>query len=530
MLNKVLLYYNTLQNMKSSQIYSRIKIRLGGSCGIGVRVGENYAETLHSLAIPELDFDPVFIARFPAEELMSDKITILHGSKDFDWKSRWNFDDMSALWNFNLHYFEYLFQLVKAWKDSGDKKYLEKTFEIISGWINCNPIGENPAWVSYPVSLRIINWINYYGYTAENMPDEFRKTFLESLHSQYAYLSRHLEKDILGNHYFEDLKSLVFAAIFFKDEAVFNKVLPIFRAECKEQILSDGMHFELSPMYHKIIFEGMLRVALALRKAGKPDSEIESYLQPMLDVAYSFEEGLERVPLFNDSGNNVAKSLDALLITADRYFGLKPCFRNRLESSGFYIFKREINGHTWKLIVDAGQPGPKYIPGHAHCDAMSYELFRDGKPIIINCGTYAYQCKERNFFRSTAAHNTVMIDGVEQSQCWGAFRLAKRSCTKVLEVTDNSILMALTDQKGKKAERKIVFSDKLTVTDRSYGHSLGSYIHLAEEISVSHNAEETISKQDYAAGFGRKETIDCRQLSGKDSIEYKINFQNKEER
>ena len=522
MLNKVLLYYNTLQNMKLSQIYSRIKIRLGGSCGIGVRVGENYAETLHSLAIPELDFDPVFIARFPAEELMSDKITILHGSKDFDWKSRWNFDDMSALWNFNLHYFEYLFPLVKAWKDSGDNNYLEKTFEIISGWINCNPIGENPAWASYPVSLRIINWINYYGYTADNMPDEFRKTFLESLHSQYAYLSRHLEKDILGNHYFENLKALLLAAIFFKDDAAFNRILPVFKAECKEEILPDGMHFELSPMYHKIIFEGMLRVALALRKAGKPDSEIEFYLQHMLDVAYSFEEGLERIPLFNDGGNNVAKSLDALLITADRYFGLKPCFRNRLESSGFYIFKREINGHIWKLIVDAGQPGPKYIPGHAHCDAMSYELFRDGKPVIVNCGTYAYQCSERSFFRSTAAHNTVIIDGVEQSQCWGAFRLAKRSCTKVLSVNDDSILMALTDQKGKKAEREIVFSDKLTVTDRSYGHSLRSYIHLAEEISVSHNAEETILKQNYAADFGEKRSITVKEFNGKDVIETDI--------
>lgn len=519
MLNKVLLYYNTLQNMKLSQIYSRIKIKLGGSCGIGVRVSENYAETLHSLAIPELDFDPVFIARFPAEELMSDKITILHSSKDFDWKSHWNFEDMSALWNFNLHYFEYLFPLVKAWKDSGDNNYLEKTFEIISGWINCNPIGENPAWASYPVSLRIINWINYYGYTAENMPDEFRKTFLESLHSQYAYLSRHLEKDLLGNHYFEDLKSLVFAAIFFKDEAAFNRILPVFKAECKEEILPDGMHFELSPMYHKIIFEGMLRVALALRKAGKPDSEIESYLQPMLDVAYSFEEGLERVPLFNDGGNNVAKNLDALLITADRYLGLKPCLRNRLESSGFYIFKRETNGHTWKLIVDAGQPGPEYIPGHAHCDAMSYELFRDGKPVVVNCGTYAYQCKERNFFRSTAAHNTVMIDGVEQSQFWGEFRLAKRSSIKVLKVTDNSILMALTNQKGKKAEREIVFSDKLTVTDRSYGHGLRSYIHLAEEISVSHNAEETILKQDYAADFGGKRNITVKEFNGKDVIE-----------
>ena len=154
--NKVLLYCSTLRNVKLSQIYSRIKIRMGGSCGIGVRVNENHAETVDLPTIPELDFDPVFIERFPADELMSDRITILHS----------------------------LFSLVKAWKDSGEKKYLEKTFEIISGWINCNPTGEKPAWTSYPTSLRIVNWISYFGYTAESMPDEFKKTFLDSLHRQ----------------------------------------------------------------------------------------------------------------------------------------------------------------------------------------------------------------------------------------------------------------------------------------------------------------------------------------------------------
>ena len=522
MLSKVSLYYNTLRNLKPVQIYSSLIGTKCGLCGIGARVAESYAGVAALPVIPELDFDPVFIERFAASELMADKVTILHSSKDFDWKSKWNFDDRSALWNFNLHYFEYLFSLVKAWKDSGEKKYLEKTFEIISGWINCNPAGVKPAWASYPTSLRIVNWISYFGYTAESMPGEFRKTFLDSLHRQYAYLSRHLEKGILGNHYFENLKSLLLASLFFKDELMFARVLPLFKAECEEEILSDGMHFELSPMYHKIIFEGMLRIALALRETGKSDAKIESYLQSMLDVAYSFEEGLERVPLFNDGGNNVAKSLDALLEAADRYFGLKPCLKNRLESSGFYIFKREIKGHIWKLVVDAGQPGPKYIPGHAHCDAMSYELFRDGRPVVVNCGTYAYQCEERDFFRSTAAHNTVMIDDTEQSQCWSSFRLAKRSQMKVLEVTDNSITMEMTDWKNRKAQRKIVLDDNLTVTDTVAGHSLTSFIHVLGDLEISYGAKENTVSHFYSPDFGIKNPIAAKKLSGKNRIEIQM--------
>ena len=175
----------------------------------------------------------------------------------------------------------------------------------------------------------------------------------------------------------KNLKSLVMAALFFKDDAVLEKALTDFKSECREEILTDGMHFELSPMYHKIIFEGMLRVATAFRGLGQPDKEIESHLQSMLDVAYSFENGLERVPLFNDGGNNVAKSLNALVITAERRFGLRPKFKGRLESSGFYIFKRKL---VKKMDTRRGRwtIGPKYILVILIADAMSFELFCNG--------------------------------------------------------------------------------------------------------------------------------------------------------
>lgn len=515
--------------MKASQIFNRLRIKLGWACPLGVTPDDNITN-IKNVETPEsLDFDPVFLARFPAEELMGNRITILHSSKSFDWKSRWEFGDKSALWNFNLHYFEYLFPLVKAWKDTGDRRYLDKTVEIISGWIRSNPTGVQPGWASYPASLRIVNWISYFGYVGEALPENFRKEFLRSLHAQFVYLSRHLEKDILGNHYFENLKSLVLAALFFNDGPVLKKALRDFKAECKEEILPDGMHFELSPMYHKIIFEGVLRVAAALRGAGKPDFEIESYLQPMLDAAFSFEDGLERVPLFNDGGNNVAKSLDALTAAARKHFGITPRFKGKLESAGFYIFVKMVGGHQWKLIVDAGQPGPKYIPGHTHCDAMSFELFIDGRPILVNCGTYAYQCNNRDFFRGTAAHNTVMADGVEQSQCWGIFRLAKRSRTRVIEVDDQGICMEMIDQKGRRIIRQITVSDNVTVTDDAEGRILKSYLHFlsqpdqrketvyCEELKIqwSKGADSELLEHKYAEDFGMVE--DCKVLVLTDS-------------
>ena len=518
MLAKLGLYANTIKSMKASQLYYRIRKMMKMNCSVGCAVSSDAGQAEPITTVPELDFDPVFVERFPADEILTDKITILHTSKEFHWNQKWHFDDKSALWNFNLHYFEYLFPLIDAYRKTDDRKYLDKSVEIINCWIDQNPQKSGgEGWSPYMVDLRLTNWLSYYSYVNEDLDRKFREKLLSSIHEQYTFLSCHLEKDILGNHYFEDLKTLILCSLFFNNIPVLNASLKAFRKECKEEILSDGMHFELSLMYHKLILEGMIRVAVALRERGKPDAEIEHYLQPMLDVAWSFEEGLERVPLFNDSGNNVAKSLQALVTAGKKQFGIQPVYKAKFENSGFYIFKKD----DWKLIVDAGQPGPAYIPGHAHCDAGSFELFKAGKPVIVNCGTYAYQCKERSFFRSTAAHNTVMVNDTEQSQCWGAFRMAKRSKVRVIKITDRAIEMELTDQNGQRVKRSIEISGKLCVKDCAEKCKLTSYIHFAEPLQFDCNVQEERIQQWYAIDYGQKQVIDGIRLAGENQIEFK---------
>lgn len=519
MVTKISLYYNTIKYMKINQIYYRVKKMLGLSCSLGCKVTTDYKNIRSIAMIPELDYDPVFLSRFSVLEVMQDKITLLHSTKNFAWDAEWNFDDKSALWNFNLHYCEYLFPIIKNYKDTKDKSYIDKFIYIIDTWIKNNPKEKDGAgWASYTIALRLTNWLSCYSAIESDLSDEFKKKFIESLYKQYAYLSNHLEKDLLGNHYFEDLKALILASLFFNDTKMLSCVVKEFKKECREQILADGMHFELSPMYHKLIFEDLLRVAYALNYAGKADKEIESYLQPMLDVAWSLEEGVERIPLFNDCGNNVAKSLNALVKTCEHYFGLKPKFKSKLENSGYYIFKKQ----EYKLIVDAGQPGATYIPGHVHSDAMSFELFKAGKPVIANCGTYAYQCSERSFFRSTAAHNTVMINNIEQSQCWSVFRLAKRSKVKVLSVSDDSIVMQMTDQKGQVVNRSITLGDELVVKDESICNILTGFIHFLDEVDMKFSNNNQLTKQMYALDYGAKEAINTVQYRNNERICMKL--------
>jgi uncharacterized heparinase superfamily protein len=79
------------------------------------------------------------------------------------------------------------------------------------------------------------------------------------------------------------------------------------------------------------------------------------------------------------------------------------------------------------LIIDGGAISPDYLPSHAHADIFSYELSIMDKPFIVDAGVFEYETGEmREYVRSTRAHNTVCVDGKDQAECWGSFRVGRR--------------------------------------------------------------------------------------------------------
>ena len=161
----------------------------------------------------------------------------------------------AVLGKYNLHYFEGLLSS----QTSVDLK--EKH---IGRWIAENPFSKGIGWEPYPLSLRVVNWIKW----AWLNEDINVKDFDKSLASQINYLYKNLEYHLLGNHLLENAKALIFGGCYFQGKNAkkwLNKGLKILLKELKEQILDDGGHFELSPMYHILIFELVLDL-LALAK------------------------------------------------------------------------------------------------------------------------------------------------------------------------------------------------------------------------------------------------------------------------
>lgn len=428
--NKVLLYINTVKYLRPSQIFyrpiNRIKRRLYKKNFIRVHVPDNISvnDTCDYL-IPELDFGQDYLARFNLKAILNDEFTFLNISKKVDISQAWNNEGPQHLWRYNLHYFEYLYALAyEYFKDKNQDQYYYKFKYLIENWIDNSPFAYGDGWHPYTISLRLTNWISVYPVFKDMIKaeTEFDSKLKESLYLQYRYLQQNLEKDVLGNHYFENIKALIIGSVFFAENKIKNKFKAELLKQLEEQILEDGMHFELSPMYHKIVLEDLIKIAYWLRE----DSEFSllvSYIKKMIDVTYSLEENFGKTPAFNDSADGISKGYISLMNACSKYFNLKSEFKGELESSGYYI----IIDQSKKLIFDTGAICPKYLPAHGHCDALSFELSVNKNPLIVNSGTFRYEeGKWRNYFRSTKSHNTVIIENQEQSKFWGSFRIANR--------------------------------------------------------------------------------------------------------
>ena len=194
--------------------------------------------------------------------------------------------------------------------------------------------------------------------------------------------------------------------------------------EIPEQILADGGHFERSPMYHSLIVEDLLDLvnlagAYGLDRVARP--EVCGRMLGWLDTM-THPDG--QIPLFNDAAFGVAASPRELTDYA-RGLGVVPDAMNPFLSHTGYI--RMQMGET-VAFFDAAPIGPDYQPGHAHADTLSIEVSHRGNRILVNSGTSTYEPgAERLRQRGTAAHNTVCVDGLDQSEVWGAFRVARRA-------------------------------------------------------------------------------------------------------
>lgn len=416
---KLKLIFYTVRFLKPRQVfyqvYYRLKRRLTGTTPIIPKPS--------SFAVQSLVLEPSIAAH--RTFLGNSTFVFLNKEKAFEENIDWNYLSFGKLWAYNLNYFDFLNQPALPEKDG---------VSLIAAY--CKNHGAlRQGLEPYPISLRGINWIKFF--TRHQIVNP---AYNAVLYSHYRLLSSNVEYHLLGNHLLENGFSLLFGAYYFRDTTFLRKAEKIIRDELNEQILEDGAHFELSPMYHCILLHRLLDcINLVQRNPWKAtlNSVMTEKASAMLGwlQQITFENG--DLPAVNDTIAGGAPVPGELLQYADR-LGIVPD-RRPLSASGY----RMIRTPSFELFVDIGNIGPDYIPGHAHSDTLSFVLYRRGQGVVVDTGTSTYEESAlRILERSTESHNTVTINNRNQSEVWKSFRVGRRAKITFLQETDGAITAA----------------------------------------------------------------------------------------
>ena len=317
----------------------------------------------------------------------------------------WQDDRDGLLFLFHLHGFDALASFAAAPRTpAGDEFWIG----LVRDWLTANDAIRGPGWHPHPTSVRMIAWAGSLPLLDE-WPAELRARIAGEVARQGRYLTRCIEHDIGGNHVLKNATALCFAGSLLPQTGLLGRGLSLLQAELPKQLLEDGGHVERSTAYHREIGHDLSEVAELLARGGRT---VPDWLEDCLRRATAWQEALVgpdmRLPLLNDAWDGPPEP------------NRKTTDRTVLGESGYAVLRHERH----QLVFDAGPLSADHLPPHAHADALSLTLCWDGVPVLVDPGAFSYTGPRRAEFRSTAAHNTVEVDGQDQCVFWGDFRLA----------------------------------------------------------------------------------------------------------
>lgn len=387
-----------------------------------------------------------------ANETRTEKIdALLEGRFEFNGETHTLGDPIEWLhnpsrdveWHILLHKFYYAVGLGLAFERSGEPRYVQRWVELIEGWMRATP----PGFIAADVTgRRVQNWVYslhlFIGHAAHDtdalITPAFHRRLLLSLHEQVEYLCANLTEK--RNHRTLELYAIFLAGVVFPEmqRAAHWRAFALEQtvANLATDLLSDGVHCELSTDYHHLVLKNALnfRRLAALNGVAVPvsfDACLERGLEFSLHVhkpdgiAPSLSDGDARSHLdLLRQGAELFGRADMLYVASQGAQGTPPRERvAHFEASGYSIVRSSWGDaatpfrDSQYLVFDSGPLGEG---NHGHFDCLSFELAAFGRSLVVDPGRYTYsEAGDINWrvrFRGTAAHNTVCVDGRQQTR------------------------------------------------------------------------------------------------------------------
>lgn len=376
--------------------------------------------------------------------------------------------DVKVTWELNRH--QHLVTLAKAYLLTGEERFVRELLRQWYHWQRENPYPIGVNWASsLEVAIRSLSWLwlRHLLGSCSAVP----AAFPSDLRCALALHGRHIEKYL--STYFSPNTHLLGEGVGLFFLGTLCPGLPaarrwqqrgweIVQREAERQVQPDGMHFEQSTYYHVYALDFLLHArVLAARNQIPLPAHLDPTIERMLELLYTLGRG-GTVPrlgdddggrVFNPRRNRPEHLLDPLTTGAvlfgradfkavadglreetlwllgaegaaqfDRILNAPRSSTSvHFESSGLYVMTSRESQHQ-QLVVDACPRGAG-TAGHTHADALSLHLTVNGREWLIDPGTFTYvgQERERDFFRGTAAHNTVQVDDFDQAEPAGPF-------------------------------------------------------------------------------------------------------------
>lgn len=390
------------------------------------------------------------------DETRADKIdAILHGQFEFNGETYALPDPVDWLtnpskdveWHILLHKFYYAVGLGLGFGRTGDARYAARWMRLIEGWMRVTP----PGFIAADVTgRRVQNWIySYHQFVTHPAHDTralidpaFHRRLLQSLHEQVEFLCANLTPK--RNHRTLELYAIFLAGVVFPEmrRAAYWRAFALREtvANMASDLLADGVHCELSTDYHHLVLKNYLNFRrLAVMNGIAVPSAMDDALERALVFSMHVHKPDGIIPSLSDGdargfldllyqGAEIYRREDMRYVATRGAQGTPPAQRvAHFPDSGYTVIRSSWGDRSadfaqaQHLVFDCGPLGEG---NHGHFDALSFELAAFGRSLIVDPGRYTYSeavdpadgVNWRVHFRGTAAHNTVCVDGKQQTR------------------------------------------------------------------------------------------------------------------
>jgi hypothetical protein len=393
--------------------------------------------------------------------------------------------DIKYAWEHNRHH--HLVELAKAWYLTGIEEYALEVVQQVDTWIESCPYMYGINWASpLESAIRVINWcicLSYLEGGIETVVDRgFLKKWVASIHEHLTFVSRNLSShSSANNHLIGEASGLFIGAVccrFPESPRWIHRSRQILEHEALLQNWPDGVNKEQASGYQAFVFDFLLLPGLVARRNSIDFSDAYwGNLEKMAEFVHALIDDSGEVPQFGDDDEGYVVRLShqpdgsrfsSLLATSALLFGRGDfaarargtdektfwllgrtdsgtCPKDQrsgaeakaFHNGGYYI----LSGGGARMIFDSGPLGYLSLGAHGHADALSIILHYNGRPFLVDPGTYAYHTRRewRDYFRGTSAHNTLVLDTENQSLIGGNFMWSRKARCTLLDRKARSV-------------------------------------------------------------------------------------------